>query len=149
MADSNQYLCLVLGGMEYLLPGAASVAIEQRHALIPEDGRGPLVAWRQSRQGRWPVYGLDGMLRPSRPETWQRAVFLDGSPTPVGLAAEEVRLLGRADLHITPFAPLGAPPTRAGHYFDGAWVDGHKVVLVFAARGLAEALRAGGAGVRT
>lgn len=141
MADASQYLCLVLDGAEYLLPGAASVAIEQRDALLPEKGSGPLVAWRQTRQGRWPAYGLGASLRPGRPANWQRAVFLDTGAVPLGLAADEVHLLGRTDLHVTPFTPLGPAPTRAGHFFSAAWVDGHKVTLVLEARSLVEFLR--------
>ncbi len=141
MADVSQYLCLVLGGTEYLLPGAASVAIEQRHSLLPENGSGPLVAWRQTRQGRWPAYGVDASLRPVRPANWQRAVFLDAGTVPVGLAVDEVHLLGRTDLQVVPFTPLGAPPTRSGHFFSAAWIDGHKVTLVLEPRNVVEFLR--------
>lgn len=141
MAESSQYLRLVMDGAEYLLPGAASVAIEQRHALLPENGSGPLVAWRQSRQGRWPAYGLSASLQPKRPGEWLRAVFLNGGATPVGLAVEEVHLLNRTDLHVTRFTPLGKPPTRAGHFFNAAWVDGHRVTFVLDPRSVVEWLR--------
>lgn len=141
MADSSQYLCLVLEGTEYLLPGSASVAIEQRDVLLPADNAGPLVAWRQTRQGRWPAYGLSASLRPSRPGGWQRAVFLDSGAVPLGVVADEVHLLGRTDLHVTPFAPLGPSPTRFGHFFNAAWVDGHKVTFVLEPRSLVAFLR--------
>ena len=141
MTDSSQYLCLVLEGAEYLLPGSASVAIEQRHALVPENGTGAIVAWRQGRQGRWPAYGLGASMQPQRSTTWQRAVFLNGGSQPVGLVADEVHLLGRTDIHITPFTPLGAPPTRAGHFFNGAWVTADKVTFVLDPRSVVELLR--------
>lgn len=144
MADASQYLCVILDGTEYLLPGAASVAIEQRHALLPENGSGPLIAWRQSRFGRWPAYGLGASLQPVRSANWQRAVFLGGGAQAVGLVADEVHLLGRTDLNISPFTPLGPPPTRAGHFFNAAWVDGHKVTFVLEPRSMIEHLRSFG-----
>ena len=141
MADSSKYLCFVLQGTEYLLPSAASVAIEQRHVLFDDAGPGPVVAWRQTRQGRWPAYGLDASFNPGRPKEWQRAVFLEADGRPVGLVTEEVHLLGRSDIQVTPFVPLGPPPTRFGHLFNAAWVDGHKVTLVVDPRGLVGFLR--------
>ncbi len=146
MADSSQYLCLILDQAEYLLPSVASVAIEQRDALISEKGLGAVVAWRQTRQGRWPAYGLNASFQVSRPAHWQRAVFLDGGSAAVGLVADDVRLLGRTDLHVVPFAPLGPPPTRLGHLFNAAWVNGQSVTLVLDARSLVSYLRSlGGA----
>lgn len=146
MADSSQYLCLILDQAEYLLPSIASVAIEQRDALMPENGLGAVVAWRQTRQGRWPAFGLNASLQVSRPAHWQRAVFLNSGAEAVGLVANDVRLLGRTDLHVVAFAPLGPPPTRFGHLFNGAWVDGQSVTLVLDPRSLVGYLRSlGGA----
>jgi len=136
MAESSQFLCLILDQAEYLLPSAASVAIEQRDALAPDNGLGAVVAWRQTRQGRWPAYGLNGSFQVSRPAHWQRAVFLGGGSATVGIVADDVRLLGRTDLSIVPFLPLGAPPTRTGHLFNAAWVDGQSVTLVIDPRSL-------------
>lgn len=141
MADSSQYLCLLLEGTEYLLPSTASVAIEQRDAMTPETGLGAVVAWRRTRQGRAPAYGLNALFQLSRPANWQRAVFLDGGASSVGLVVDDVRLLGRAELHVVPFMPLGAPPTRFGHLFHGAWVDGHSVTFVLEPRSLIGFLR--------
>lgn len=146
MADSSQYLRVVLDGTDYLLPSAASVAIEQRDGMVLESGSGPVVAWRQTRAGRWPAYGLDAAFRPMRPARWQRAVFLEAAGQTVGLVAEDVNLLGRTDMHVAPFAPLGAAPTRFGHWFNAAWVDGHRVTLVLDPRSLLGYLRSlGGA----
>lgn len=141
MADASQFLCLVVDGAEYLLPSVASVAIEQRHALVDDHGIGPIVAWRQTRQGRWPAYGVNGFFQVSRPPEWQRAVFLDAGSNSVGIVVDDVRLLGRADLQVVPFTPLGPAPTRAGHLFNAAWVDGHRVTFVLDPRSLAGFLR--------
>ena len=141
MAESGQFLCLIIDDAEYLLPGAASIAIEQRHALVAENVASPVIAWRQTRQGRWPAYGITATLQRGRPANWQRAVFLAAGAQPVGLVADEVHLLGRTDIQVIPFTPLGPPPTRAGHLFNAAWVDGHKVTFVLDPRGLAELLR--------
>lgn len=137
MADSSAYLRLVIDGTDYLLPGAASVAIEQRDKLTPEPGAGPIVAWRETRAGRWPAYGLTRAFEFSRPGKWQRAVFLAAAPHPIGVVAEEVQLLGRVEMHIAPFAPLGAPPTPFGHFFNAAWVDGSHVTFVIDPRAVA------------
>ncbi len=147
MADVGQYLRLVLDGADYLLPSTASVAIEQRDALVPaENGADPVLAWRQTRSGRWPAYGLNASFAVSRPAHWQRAVFLDAAGQPIGVVADEVNLLGRGDMHVAPFRPLGAPPTRFGHLFNAAWVDGYRITFVIDPRSLAGFLRSlGGA----
>jgi len=71
------------------------------------------------------------MLRVTRHPDWHRAVFLDALPHAVGLVVDEVQLLPRAETTVTPFTPLGLPPTRLGHLFSGAWVMGHRLMLVF------------------
>jgi hypothetical protein len=136
MADSNQYLRIVLDGAGFLLPSAASIAIEQRDGLMPDDGNGAVVAWRQARNGRWPAYGLTASFQPGRPKKWQRALFLEVGGRAVGLVAEEVSLLSQTDMHVAPFAPLGAPPTRFGHFFNAAWVDGPRIMFVVDPRAL-------------
>jgi hypothetical protein len=141
MADSGQYLCLMLDDAEYLLPSAASLAIEQRDALTPDNGLGAVVAWRQTRQGRWPAYGVNASFQVNRPRQWQRAVFLDAGTTSVGLVADDVRLLNRSGMHVVPFTPLGAPPTRTGHLFNAAWVGDRGVTLVLDPRNLVGFLR--------
>jgi hypothetical protein len=141
MADSSQYLCLILDHAQYLLPSVASLAIEQRDALTPDNGLGAVVAWRQTRQGRWPAYGVNASFQVSRPRQWQRAVFLDAGTSSVGLVADDVRLLNRGDMHVVPFMPLGAPPTRTGHLFNAAWVDDQGVTLVLDPRNLVGFLR--------
>lgn len=147
MADPSQYLRVVLDGMDYLLPSAGSVAIEQRDGLLAADNTtGPVVAWRQGRNGRWPAYGLNASFEFCRPTRWQRAVFLDAGGQPVGLVADDVTLLGRGDMHVAPFTPLGPAPTRFGHLFNAAWVDGHRITFVIDGRSLAAYLRSRGGG---
>ena len=145
MADSSQYLRVVLDGTEYLLPSTASVAIEQRDSMMLERTPGRVVAWRQTRNGRWPAYGFDGGFRSVSPEYWQRAVFLETNKQPVGLVAEDVTLLGRTDMHVAPFAPPGPAPTRYGHWFNAAWIDGTRVTLVIDPRVLVQFLQGLGA----
>lgn len=139
MTDSNQYLRLVIGGVNYLLPGTLRYTIEQRDGLVVNDASDtPVAAWRTLRSGRWPAYALDGDLRPSRaPANWQRALFLEASPGhTVGMVVEEVHMLARGEAQTVSFTPPGPPPTTAGHLFSNAWVNGNRVVLVFEARAL-------------
>ncbi len=141
MAAQDQYLRLGLGEATFLLPSSASLAIEQRDTLTADDGTaGAVTAWRVSRSARWPAFHLDHNLRPVAHGDWQRAVFLESNPYPVGLIANEVQLLPRSAVKVEPFTPLGPPKTRNGHIFSGAWVDGLNVVLVFEPSALADYL---------
>jgi hypothetical protein len=141
MADPNQYLRMQLGGVSYLLPSTAGFTIEQRDNLIVNKSPdGNVEAWRVVRAERIPAYCLDKNLRVARKLPWQRAVFLDARPQAVGVVAQEVQLLARAETVIAPFTPLGPPPTRAGHLFAGAWVTGNGVLLVFHPAALASYL---------
>lgn len=142
MADPNQYLRMQLGGASYLLPSTAGFTIEQRENLITNKSpEGNVVAWRSVRSSRFPAYCLDANLRVARHQQWHRAVFLDAKPQAVGLVADEVQLLPRAETVISPFTPLGLPPTHAGHLFSGAWVTGNRVILVFNPGALASYLQ--------
>ncbi len=142
MADPNQYLRMQLGGASYLLPSTAGFTIEQRENLIlNKSSEGNVAAWRSVRSSRFPAYCLDANLRVVRHQQWHRAVFLDAKPGAVGLAADEVQLLPRAETVIAPFTPPGHPPTRAGHLFTGAWVTGNRVILVFNPGALASYLQ--------
>lgn len=137
MAEADQYLRIVFAGGEYLLPGNASLAIEQRHNLTVNDSEGGAVAaWRVVRSVRWPAFALDKELTPVVSETWQRAVFLEARPAPVGLLADEIQILPRAELIIEPFTPLGEAPGRFGHLFNAAWINDKDAVLVFDPRAL-------------
>ena len=132
MADSNQYLRLQLGGTSYLLPSASGYNIEQRESLIiNKSPDGNVAAWRTARQTRLPAYCLDATLRVTRRQHWQRAVFLEAVPHAVGLVVDEIELMPREQTTISPFTPLGLPPTRIGHLFSGGWVSGSSVILVF------------------
>lgn len=141
MAAQDQFLRLGLGEATFLLPSSASLAIEQRDNLTAGDsGAGAVTAWRVSHNARWPALHLDQNLRLVANGNWQRAVFLESDPYPVGLIANEVQLLPRSAVHVEPFTPLGSPRSRFGHLFSGAWVDGARVVLVFEPRALADYL---------
>jgi len=131
MADPNQFLRLQLGKVSYLLSSTAGFTIEQRESLITnKSAEGNAVAWRDTRGKRWPAYCLDSDLRVVRHQNWHRAVFLEATPHAVGIVVDEVQLLPRAETVVSPFTPIGLPPTRQGHLFSGAWVTGHRVVLV-------------------
>lgn len=137
MAEPNQYLRLQLGDTSYLLPNAAGFTIEQReHLVVNKNPEGNVAAWRTQRTTRLPAYCLDPMLRVTRHQRWQRAVYLEAAPHAVGLAVDEVHLLPRAETVISPFTPLGLVPTHHGHLFSGAWVSGNRLVLVLEPKAL-------------
>ena len=138
MAASEQYLRIAFSGQEFLLPSSASFAIEQRDVLAANTSSvGKAVAWWETRGRRLPVYRLDGDLRLVRDDDWQRAVFLNAQPQPIGLAANDVHLLAHVDVRVEPFHPLGQSPTRGGQLFSAAWVQGTEVTLVFEPHALA------------
>lgn len=138
MVESGQFLRLGLSGSNYLLPSSAGFSIEQRENLVVnDDPRVKVTAWRMDKSGRWPAFYLNAELKLKRQGGWQRAVFLEGHPHPVGLITDELQLLPRADVHIEPFTPLGPMPTPAGHLFSGAWIRGTQLILVFEPRCLA------------
>jgi len=138
LAELNQYLRIGLWGVDYLLPSSASVSIEQRGNLILNDEPADtnVTAWRVVESERWPAFYLNAELELTRGDDWQRVVFLEAKPHPIGLIADEVELLPRADVHVEPFTPLGLPPTPRGHLFSGAWVRGNQLILLFEPNGL-------------
>ena len=137
MTDPHQYMRLQLGDTGYLLPSMSGFTIEQRENLITNKSpEGNVAAWRVVKNTRLPAYVLDAALRVARHSHWHRAVFLEASPHAVGLVVDEVQLLPRAETVITPFVPLGLPPTRLGHLFSGAWISGHRAILVFEPKAL-------------
>jgi hypothetical protein len=139
VADSNQYLRLVIDGAPFLLPSVLRYTIEQRDGLMPNSAPGGRVAaWRALKSGRWPAYALDKDLRvTTAPARWQRALFLEASPaSTVGLVVDEVQLLARGDVQVVRFIPPGPPPTGHGHLFANAWVHDGRVTLVFEPRAL-------------
>ena len=140
MADNRQYLRIGLQGVDYLLPGTVSFAIEKREQLEINAEGGLIAAWRATPNGRTPAYSVDAELQPLARGDWQRAVFLQSEA--LGLLADELQLLSRDEVQVEPFRPLGAPPSRAGHLFNGAWARaGQAPVLVFDAAVLAHWLR--------
>jgi len=142
VTDPGQYLRLQLGDTGFLLPSGSGFTIEQRENLITNKSpEGNVAAWRVVQNTRLPAYCLDAALRVTRQHLWHRAVFLDTLPQAVGLAVDEVQLLPRAETVISPFTPLGIPPTRLGHLFSGAWVTGHRAMLVFEPQALAAYLQ--------
>ncbi len=146
LADSNQFLRLQLGSTSYLLPSATGYTIEQRDNLITNKSpEGNVAAWRSVHSVRLPAYCIDASLRVTRHHHWNRAVFLDAVPHAVGLVVDEVQLLPRADTTVSPFTPLGIPPTHLGHLFSGAWVTGNRAILVFNPKALVAYLQSLGA----
>lgn len=132
MADPNQFLRLQLGKVSYLLPSTAGFTIEQRESLVTnKSSEGNAIAWRNARGKRWPAYCLDSDLKLTRHQNWHRAVFLEAMPHAVGIVVDEVQLLPRAETTVSPFTPIGSPPTQQGHLFSGAWVTNNRVILVF------------------
>lgn len=130
MRNQAQYARLQLHGANYLMPATLSLVIEQRDALLPNTGSGNATAWRTHHDMRWPAYSLDAGFKLTRRKQWNRALFLDAGADSVGVIVDEVQLLSRADIQLSPFTPLGAPPTRHGHLFKGAWVEGRHATLV-------------------
>ena len=115
-----------------------SVAIDQRDSLeINKTGTGQVSAWRSQDGTRWPAYCLDQDFKVAQRDDWERAIFLEAQPTPVGLIADEVQLLPEGEAQVTPFIPLGPPATASGHLFSGAWVRGSQAILVFDPKALA------------
>jgi len=114
LRNSNQYLRFSLAGAYYLISGTGQVC-----------------AWRLHDGTRWPVYCLDQDFKVVQRDDWERAIFLDARPTPVGLTTDQVQLLPEGEAQITLFTPLGPPVTTAGHLFSGAWVRGSQAILVF------------------
>ncbi|MFQ5936488.1 MAG: hypothetical protein ACE5K1_12910 [Acidiferrobacterales bacterium] len=131
MIDPHQYLRFHLGDVLYLISGRVSVAIDQRDNLQVNTGRGLASAWRVQGGDRWPAYCLDRELRAAPRGDWERAIFLEAQPHPVGLSTGEVDVLAQTEVQVAPFTPLGPPATRVGHLFTGAWVQGDQVTLVF------------------
>jgi hypothetical protein len=138
LAEITQYLRIGLQGVEYLLPSGASLSIEQRENLILNDGSADTnaTAWRAVESERWPAFYLNAELELTQGDDWQRAVFLEAKPHPIGLIADEIQLLPRMDVHVEPFTPLGLAPTPRGHLFSGAWVRGNQLILLFDTNGL-------------
>ncbi len=142
MRDANQYLRFDLGGVHYLLASSASEAIELRDNMtINTATTGNVGAWRSNDEARWPAYCLDRELRVSREDAWERAIFLDARPHPVGLLASQVQVLPSGETEIVPFTPLGPAPTPVGHLFTGVWVRGLQAILVFEPQALAAYLQ--------
>jgi len=130
--SQHQYLRLVIGGTAFLLPSVMRYTIEQREALTENTAaRSPVAAWRTVRGTRWPAYSLGADLTAHPAGEWHRAVFLEARPQNVGIIVDEVQLLPRGETEVANFTPLGPAPTRFGHLFNGAWVAGREVTLVF------------------
>lgn len=131
MTDSRQFLRLSVGGGHYLLPSTAGFTIEQRDNLQPNSSpTSHIAAWRIVRSSRWPAYAVDRDFQSIRRDDWQRAVFVEAMPHAIGIIVDDVHLLARAQAQVTPYTPLGAAPTRAGHLFSGAWVTENEIMLV-------------------
>jgi hypothetical protein len=130
MRAQAQYARLQLHGANYLMPSTVGLIIEQRDALQPNTEGGSVTAWRTRNETRWPAYSLDAAFKVTQRKQWTRALFLDAGADSVGVIVDEVQMLARADIQISSFAPLGSAPTRHGHLFKGAWVEGRQATLV-------------------
>lgn len=130
MRTQAQYARLQLAGADYLIPSTVGLVIEERDALQLNTEGGNATAWCTRDEARWPAYSLDAAFKLTQRSRWQRALFLDTGDDGVGVIADEVQLLSRADIQLSPFTPLGAPPTRHGHLFKGAWIEGRQATLV-------------------
>lgn len=133
---SAQYARVQLHGVNYLL-SSSQLFIETHDALEPNTDGGHVVAWRNVATGRWPVFAIDRAFALTSPRQWQKAVCVGTDSAGVGLIADDVQLLTRSDIQLSPFAPLGPPATEHGHLFNGAWVEGRTVTLVLDAKVLA------------
>lgn len=127
--NNRQYLRLKLDGAVFLLPSTASLAIEKRESLTSSADSTLVAAWRETSNGRWPAYSLDSLLQPSPGGNWTRAVYLNATPHPIGLVADEVQLIPTDILQIVPFNPPGMAPTTLGHLFNGAHIEDDDVFL--------------------
>lgn len=119
-----------MDGAVFLLPSTASLAIEKRESLTSSTDSTLVAAWRETSSDRWPAYSLDSLLQPASRDSWSRAVYLNATPHPIGLVADEVQLVPTDNLQIIPFHPPGPAPTALGHLFDGAHIEGDDVFLV-------------------
>lgn len=119
-----------MDGAVFLLPSTASLAIEKRESLTTGTGSTLVAAWRETSDDRWPAYSLDSLLLPAPRNSWSRAVYLNATPHPIGLVADEVQLVSTASLQIVPFHPPGPKPTAFGHLFSSAHIEGSDVFLV-------------------
>ncbi|MDH5648505.1 MAG: hypothetical protein OEY67_02515 [Gammaproteobacteria bacterium] len=126
----HQYLSIRIGDASFLLHGAASLAIEKRASLGPKKEGDIAVAWRADKGGDWPAYALDSELRLASNGNWQRVVFVQGAPRPVGLAAEEIQLLADEEIIPEPFTPLGDWIPGVGHLISSAWINEGEINLV-------------------
>lgn len=134
-ALASQYLQFRVGGQDFLLPSQASIAIEPQAQLLPESGHPFVAAWRAVLSDRWPVFHLEASLAERGRDSWEKAIFVDAKPFPVGLAASQLFLLPK-ETRIEVFLPPGDAPTTAGPLFSAARVEGKKVTLAFSATAL-------------
>ncbi len=130
MVSDNQYLLINLGDASFLLASGRGVIVEPRERLAPDQHGGAVCAWRLAGTHRWPAIGLDRNLRARSLDSWQRAVFLETGPHPVGLAADDVQIVTHP-VEVERFTPTGPAPTPSGHLFSGAWINEGQVVLRF------------------
>jgi len=143
MTETKQYLRMTFGTGTYLLPSTSGYTIEQRENLMVNGApAGHVCAWRSVRGSRWPAYALDDAFQPQRRDDWERAVFIEALPHAFGLIVDDVHLLPRSQMQVSPFTPLGPASTRAGHLFSGAWVTEEGVLLVFDPKTLVAYLQA-------
>jgi hypothetical protein len=132
LAETRQFLRVTIGGQPYLLPSVLRYTLEKRDNLLANpDSSGQVVAWRNVRTARWPVYGLDAGLRTARPGgNWEQALFLEGSNATIGFVVDDTHLLMGGEVQLSSFTPPGPVATKAGHLFTHAWIREGRAVLV-------------------
>jgi len=129
-----------IAGIDFLIRSQCSVAIEPREQLIAETSHPYIVGWRAVLSDRWPVFHLASDLSTRSEADWEKAVFIDAKPHPVGITASNILLLP-TEVVVEPFTPPGVSPTPVGHIFSGAWVQGADVLLAFSADALVAHLK--------
>lgn len=139
-----QFLKLTISGVEYLLPGTASMGIENREKMKTDTASGNIVGWKEETGKKWPAYAIDYRWNIDPSAQWQRVVFIPASPVPVGIGADSIEMLNDTDIEPVPFTPVGPAPSRAGHLFGSVWAEGDKAYLVINPSGVAGYFMAAG-----
>ncbi|MDH5632288.1 MAG: hypothetical protein OEZ10_04755 [Gammaproteobacteria bacterium] len=132
-----QFLKVTVGNSVYLLPGKASLGIVQKDKLMLNGAGGNIVGWKQDASGRWPAYALTEDWAVDSSASWERAVFIPGSPSPIGIGANTVEMMTNVDIEPQQFTPAGPAPSRFGHLFNAVWVDDGVTHLVINPPGVA------------
>lgn len=145
MAEGNQYIRIRIRNTSFLIPAAASLGIESRDSLeVNSSGNGNAVAWKVVGTSKWPAFALDENMNVTRGNAWEQVVYVQGDNQAIGLAAENIQMIARTDIHVEPFIPVGPAPVSGQHVFSSAWIEGNNPILMFEPKALASYLTAVG-----